>query len=82
MLKLKIRLFQKCDGKLEGIELGRREEDSSVNQPGKDGIEVEEKLIFTGNSVADMVELEIVIQLLKKEVSSVKGALLVQFDFL
>ena len=75
MLQLEIRGLQKGAGKLDGVQLRGGKKNPSVNQPGKDGIQVEGEFVTRRNGTADLVEAQVMVQALQKEISAVVGGL-------
>jgi hypothetical protein len=79
-MEVKIGLFDISDGLLICVLLGSRIKNPGIYKPGKDSIDVVIKFMFPFDGCADLVETEIIVDILKKEISRIKGAQLIQRD--
>ena len=75
MLYLELRLLIKFWGKLQAGTLGRWEQDSPIDQPGQDGIQVIGKGISLGDAPADRGNPELIVDLLQEEIADVERVL-------
>ena len=79
-MELKVRSFYKLLGLFPCTFLGSGIEDSGINQPGKDGIQVIVKLMLPLDCRTDPVQAQVIIDLLKEKIAGIKRTLLLQRD--
>ena len=81
-MKFKIRLFNKFVGIFVCTFFGCRIKNPCVNKTGKDGIQVVFKAMLFGNSLADPVKPQFIVNILKEEISAIETRLGIVFQTL
>jgi hypothetical protein len=76
MLNIKIRLLNESGREIIGGKLRRWENDSPIHEPRKHRVQIKGKSVLFGYGLRDVLDTQLMVYFLKKQVSAVKKPLL------